>query len=293
MIDHWITSLLELIRRSSCDLPDDVGAALARARACEAPDSRAAALLGTILENAALAHSRQTPICQDTGTLTFFWQTPRQADHILLEKAACAAVAEATQRGWLRRNTIETLSGKSVDSNVAEGSPVCHFEPWDRAETEVWLLQKGGGCENMSAQFSLPDATLHAGRDLEGVRRCILQAVWQAQGQGCAPGILGVCVGADRAEGYMTAKRQLLRALDEPADASEWGELERRVLAEANELGIGPMGMSGRTTLLGVKIAGRTRLPASYFVTVAYMCWACRRRGLRAAVDGAVWAWLG
>jgi fumarate hydratase class I len=293
MSDHWTTSLLELIRRSSCDLPADVAAALAHARASEAPESRAAALLGSVLENAVLARSQQTPICQDTGTLTFFWQVPRQADLAALEAAARAAVSAATQQGGLRRNTIDALSGRSVDSNVAEGSPVCHFEPWDRAETEVWLLQKGGGSENMSAQYSLPDESLHAGRDFEGVRRCVLHAVWRAQGQGCAPGILGVCVGADRGEGYITAKRQLLRPLDDCATTAELAELERRVLSEANELGIGPMGMSGRTTLLGVKIAGRTRLPASYFVTVAYMCWACRRRGLRADPGGAVLTWLG
>ena len=142
-------------------------------------------------------------------------------------------------------------------------------------------MQKGGGSENMSVQFSLPDGELAAGRDLDGVRKCLLQAVWRAQGFGCAPGVLGVCIGSDRAEGYLVAKRQLLRPLTDAAPEPELAELERRVLAESNQLGIGPMGMGGKTTLLGVKIAVRTRLPASYFVTVAYLCWACRRRGVR------------
>ena len=152
-------------------------------------------------------------------------------------------------------------------------------------------MQKGGGSENMSAQFSLPDEELGAGRDLEGVRKCLLHAVWRAQGFGCAPGVLGVCVGSDRAEGFLVAKRQLLRQLNDAAPEPELAALERRVLAEANRLGIGPMGMGGRTTLLGVKIAARTRLPASYFVTVAYLCWACRRRGVR-VTDGTP-EWLG
>lgn len=132
---------------------------------------------------------------------------------------------------------------------------------------------KGGGSENMSRQYSLPDAALGAGRDLEGVRRCVLDAVVKAQGYGCAPGILGVCIGGDRATAYETAKCQLLRPLNEkPSD------FESRLLKEANSLGIGPMGLGGKTTLLGVKVAFRPRVPASFFVTVAYMCWACRRR---------------
>ena len=140
----------------------------------------------------------------------------------------------------------------------------------------------------MSRQYSLPDAALGAGRDLEGVRKCILDAVQKIQGYGCAPGILGVCIGGDRATGYEVAKEQLLRPLDEKrlqstaVDGCRRGKplaaLEQRLLREANFLGIGPMGLGGKTTLLGVKIAARPRVPASFFVTVAYMCWACRRQ---------------
>lgn len=284
--------MAELIRRTTSDLPQDVECALRSAVAAEPAGSQAALLLEALVENTRLARGQSTPLCQDTGTLTFFWRVPRGADTRALEAAAREAAALATREGWLRRNTIETLSGKSVDTNVADGCPVCHFEQEDGSETEVWLLQKGGGSENMSAQFSLPDEELGAGRDLEGVRTCLLHAVWRAQGFGCAPGILGVCVGSDRAEGFLVAKRQLLRPLDDAAPEPELAALERRVLAEANGLGIGPMGMGGRTTLLGVKIAARTRLPASYFVTVAYLCWACRRRGVRVTAEGAQ-EWLG
>ena len=287
---NWTETLAELIRRTTSDLPSDVEAALQAADAAEVPQSQAAVLLHALTENTALARAQATPLCQDTGTLTFFWQVPHGEDAQALEAAAREAVALATRRGWLRRNTIDTLSGRSVDTNVAEGCPVCHFEQGTSDAVEVWLLQKGGGSENMSAQFSLPDEALGAGRDLDGVRRCVLQAVWRAQGFGCAPGILGVCVGADRAEGFLTAKRQLLRPLGDASPEPDVAALERRVLAEANALGIGPMGMGGKTTLLGVKIAVRTRLPASYFVTVAYMCWACRRRGVR--VDGDRIEWL-
>jgi fumarate hydratase class I len=193
------------------------------------------------------------------------------------------AVALATENGWLRKNTIDSVSGRSCDDNCAEGAPVVHYvEPEDVSrQPAVTLVMKGGGSENMSRQYSLPDAELGAGRDMEGVRKCILDAAVKAQGYGCAPGVLGVCIGGDRATGFEVAKEQLLRPLDEKTSPDKTlGRLERRILKEANSLGIGPMGLGGETTLLGVKIASRTRLPASFFVTVAYMCWACRRRSV-------------
>ncbi|MEI7900340.1 MAG: fumarate hydratase [bacterium] len=288
---NWTDTLTELIRRTTSDLPPDVEAALRSAADVEPAHSQAAVFLQVLVANTDLARQQVLPMCQDTGTLTFFWRVPRGADTQVFEQCAREAVVAATARGWLRRNTIETLSGKSLDTNIAEGWPACHFEQAEGGAVEVWLLQKGGGCENQSTQFSLPDETLDAERDLEGVRKCLLQTVWRAQGFGCAPGVLGVCIGSDRAEGFLVAQRQLLRPLGEASPVPELAALERRVLAEANRLGIGPMGMGGKTTLLGVKIAARPRLPASYFVTAAYLCWACRRRGVRVA-DGVI-VWLG
>ena len=294
MTDLWTETLLELIRRTSCDLPQDIEGALQARMADETHGSRAHATLKTLIENARLARRRDAPLCQDTGTLTFLWRLPYGTRTDELVRHTRIAVAEATRRGWLRRNNVDALTGQSIDTNVAEGAPVLHFSQEECSDSTVWLLQKGGGSENMSAQYSLPDESIPAGRDLNGVRACLLHAVWRAQGHGCAPGVLGVCIGADRAEGHLVAKQQLLRQIADHASDAELAELERRVLLESNELGIGPMGMEGATTLLGVKIASRTRVPASYFVTVAYMCWACRRRGVRAqAADGKALEWLG
>lgn len=293
----WLATLLELIRRASSELPGDIAAALRQARTAEgraaAPEPRACAVLETLETNVSLARQEGLPLCQDTGTPTFFWRTPRGADHLRLETAARAAIAAATSRGYLRRNTLDVLSGQSIDDNVGPGTPVCHFEQHGSDATEVWLLLKGGGCENVSAQYSLPDAALGAGRDWQGVRACVLHAVWQAQGAGCAPGIIGVCVGADRAEGYAVAKRQLLRSLTDHAPEAQLAHLETQLLKEANSLAIGPMGTGGATTLLGVKLTTRGRLPASFFVTIAYCCWACRRHGLVARHDGSIKEWIG
>ena len=268
-----VMKLAELVRLASSSLPEDAERALKRALRRESPP--ASTVLKTILANVDLARRQGTPLCQDTGTLTFF------VDESLRRKVTPEvlgrAVAMATEKGWLRRNTIDSVTGRSIDTNVCPGAPVIHYAPLE-TRGQVSLLMKGGGSENMSVQFSLPDASFGAGRDLEGVRRAILSAVQRAQGFGCAPGILGVCIGGDRVSGFEEAKRQLLRNLADRNPNPLLARLERRVLREANTLGIGPMGLGGSTTLLAVKIGSRPRVPASFFVTVAYLCWAARRR---------------
>ena len=270
-----------LIRRTSSRLSADVLQALAAAIRREAKGSSARMILETLVQNAALARRKGTPMCQDTGTLTFF--VDERLRGLVTPAAVKKAVAFATEKGWLRRNTIDSVSGRSINSNTCDGAPVIHYVPAKsrRAAPAVTLLMKGGGSENMSRQYSLPDAALGAGRDLEGVRRCVLDAVHKAQGYGCAPGILGVCVGGDRAGGFEEAKHQLLRHLDDTNRDPALARLEKRLVKEANALGIGPMGLGGRTTVLGVKIGSRPRVPASFFVTVAYLCWAARRQTMR------------
>ncbi len=270
-----IEKITELIRETSSSLSPDVEAALSRALRREAKGSSAQVVLKTILDNVALARRQGTPMCQDTGTLTFF--VDEKLRRRVTPRVISAAVAAATAKGYLRKNCLDAVSGASYDDNCAEGAPVIHYGE----HVGVTLLMKGGGSENMSRQYSLPDATLGAGRDLKGVRACILDAVQKAQGYGCAPGILGVCIGGDRATGFATAKEQLLRDLGDKSESAALAKLEAKLLKEANSLGVGPMGLGGKTTLLGLKIAARPRVPASFFVTVAYMCWAARRRTLK------------
>ena len=269
-----VNRIAELIHETSSSLPDDAEQALRKALRREAKGSSARLVLETLLKNVALARAAGTPVCQDTGTLTFF--VSENLRRTVSPERIAAAVAAATEKGWLRRNTNNAVTGKSIDSNVCPGAPVIHYTL--DSDSKVRLIMKGGGSENMSMQFSLPDAALGAGRDLAGVRRAVLAAVQHAQGYGCAPGILGVCIGGDRAAGYEEAKHQLLRDLADVNPVPMLAKLERRLLREANSLGIGPMGLGGKTTLLAVKIGARPRVPASFFVTVAYLCWAARRR---------------
>jgi fumarate hydratase class I len=194
------------------------------------------------------------------------------------------AVHEATKKTYLRPNAVDTITGKNTGTGSGRGIPYLHFEEWDEDRIEVRMLLKGGGSENVGAQYKLPEARLKAGRDLEGVRRAVLDAVFEAQGKGCAPGILGVCIGGDRVSAFAESKRQLLRELDDANPDPELAALEERLLDEGNSLGIGPMGFGGETTLLGVKIGVLDRLPACYFVTVSYLCWAGRKAGV--SIDG-------
>ena len=290
------SSLVELITQTSTNLPPDVRAAMSLIGPAEAPDSQASQALGIIFTNIDQAADDAGPICQDTGMPTFYVHTPVGVNQIVIRKAIRAAIVEATKLGKLRPNSVDSLTGKNSGDNLGPGTPVIHFEQWEQDEVEIKLMLKGGGCENKNIQYSLP-ATLdklgRADRTLEGVRKCILHAVWQAQGQGCAPGALGVCIGSDRAHGYDVAKEQLFRTLDDTNPDPALADLEARIMTEANSLGVGPMGFGGKASLIGCKIAAANRLPASFFVSVAYNCWAFRRLGVRLDPQtGAITSWL-
>jgi len=283
-------AFVELIRRASTLLPADVAHALHQARDNEAPGSAAQGALDTILENVEMSRAGSSPICQDTGTPIFeihyaFGVSTRQLTEQI--RKACAI---ATQRGYLRPNAVDSLTGKNSGDNTGIDFPTMHFHEWEEDGIKVDLLLKGGGCENVSTQYELPNSELNAGRDLEGVRRVVLDAVNRAQGLGCAPGVLGVAIGGDRGASYIRSKQQLLRPLEDTNPDPDLAGLEKRLLEEGNQLGIGPMGFGGATTLLGVKIGTLHRLPASYFVSIAYMCWATRRASMRVAGEEVTYA---
>src|SRR6202049_3593331 len=289
-------SLLELITQTSTNLPPDVRAAMALVSDSETPHTQSSQALSIILSNIDMAVDDEGPICQDTGMPTFVVHTPVGVNQLRIKKAIREAVAEATRRGKLRPNSVDSLTGANSGDNLGEETPVMHFEQWEEDEIEVKLILKGGGCENKNIQYSLPSELDHldrADRNLEGVRKSILHAVWQAQGQGCAPGAVGVCIGSDRAHGYALAKNQLFRTLDDVNPISELAQLENQIMEEANRLGVGAMGFGGKTSLIGCKIGMANRLPASFFVSVAYECWAFRRLGVRLdAGSGAITKWL-
>jgi fumarate hydratase, class I len=296
MLPSFFDSTLQLVVQTSTNLPPDVRAAMKTAIADETPASQSGQALAIIAENIDQAADCEGAICQDTGMPTFEVKTPVGANQIWMKTTIRDAVAEATRRGKLRPNSVDSIDGRNSGDNLGPGTPIVHFEQWERDEIEIRLILKGGGCENMNAQYSVPvelSGLGRADRTLEGVRKCILHAIWNAQGKGCSPGAVGVCIGGDRTSGYAHAKMQLFRTLDDVNPDPRLAELEASIMGTVNELGIGTMGFGGRVSLIGCKIGALNRLPASFFVSVAYDCWAFRRLGVRLdAATGGIREWL-
>jgi len=285
-------NLLELIRRTSSELPTDVVRAVHKGIRREKKDSSGRYALEVIRDNIIMAKDKSQPLCQDTGTIICYADLPAWCDERTFRKVYERAVVQATKVGYLRQNSVDSITGKNSGTNLGPGSPSFHFHPAKGKSLQVRMMLKGGGCENTSIQYSLPDNRLGAGRDLEGVRKCLLDSLVQAQGKGCGPGILGVCIGGDRGSGYIAAKETLFRMLDDRNEEKVLDKLEQRIMKEGNRLGIGPMGFGGETTLLGIKITHRNRVPASFFVSIAYMCWAFRRNGFLMSQTGKISRWL-
>lgn len=271
--------ILELIRRTSTDLPVDVENSIKSAMENEEPGSAARGALETILKNVDISRKNSTPICQDTGTPIFYVRHPAGVSTRMLKDQIRNAMVTATKRSYMRPNAVDVLTEKNSGNNLGgEAFPTIHFEESEGEELIIKLMLKGGGCENVGAQYSLPDSRLGAGRDLAGVRKVVLDAVQKAQGQGCAPGILGVSFGGDRGVGYLASKEVLFGKMEDVNPDIQLKKLEERLTDESNQMGIGPMGFGGKTTVLKTRMCGLHRLPASYFVTISYMCWAYRRR---------------
>lgn len=278
--DQTIESLVELIRVTSTEVPEDVRETLLKASRTEEENTSASYAMGIIKDNMELAKFKSQPLCQDTGTVIFFVYHPPGFHQNAFKDLIKKAVTTSTKKGYLRQNSVNSLTGENAGTNLGEGHPSIHFYETNKNEVEVKLMLKGGGCENVSAQYSLPDTNLGAGRDLEGVRKVVIDAVYKAQGKGCGPGALGVCVGGDRADSAYFAKKQLLRKLNDKNPIPELAKLESEIVETCNKLGIGPMGFGGKTTLISCKMTHANRVPASFFVSISYMCWAFRRQGV-------------
>ena len=269
--------LLELIRRASTVLPPDIVDALKAGYRREKAGSPAKSAMKSMLSSLELSRCGSLPLCQDTGVLVWHIHHPDGAELLTLIKAIEQAVTKATEQTYLRPNAVDLLTGKNSGNNLGDGSPVFYFHPWKKKEWQFDLLLKGGGCENCGTQYKLPETSLNAGRDLDGVYKCVLDAVWRAQGKGCSPGVICVCLGGSRDTGMAEAKRLSFRKLDDKNEIPELAKLEERLYKDCNKLGIGPMGYGGKTTVLGVKIGTLYRHPATYYVSVSYLCWSARR----------------
>ncbi len=269
------SSVVELYRKAATSLPDDIVRGLSNA-ASEEDNETSANVLKDILENIKLAKDEGKPMCQDTGTPIFFVKYSCKFSQIELRRAIVEATKIATAEIPLRPNAVDPISGKNTSGN----EPVIYFEEWDKDSLQIYLMLKGGGSENIGREYKLPDDSLGAGRDVEGVKKCVVDAMFKAQGKGCSPNIIGVGIGGTKEQAILLAKKQLLRRLDDKNIDTELGKLEDELLVDVNKLGIGALGLGGKVSALGVKVGKMNRHPASFFVAVSFMCWASRKSRL-------------
>jgi len=265
--------IIDLITKASIELPKDIIFALKKAKNNEIEDYRAQNILVNILKNIQKAKEEQKPICQDTGVPIFYVKYSKQYSQIELKEIINKAMEILTREIPLRPNSIDSLTGENRGN-----MPIIHFTESNNLEIDV--LFKGGGSENVSAIYSLPNVELKAQRDLEGVRKCILDAVMRAQGKGCPPYIIGAAIGGNIEQVANLSKKQLLQKLDDKNSRPKLAEFENNILADINKLKIGALGLGGNTTALGVKIISDLRHPASFFIGISFGCWALRRQSM-------------
>ncbi len=271
-------SILELIRRAATDLSPDVEEAIQKAYEREEEGTPAKSVFSTILENVKMAREQSTPMCQDTGSLVFYIDYPEGGMERTYREAIDWAAVEATNLQYLRPNAVDPVTSKNTQNNLGINAPYIHFHQWEKDEVRIRLLLKGGGSENVGAQYKLPYPPLNAGRDLKGVRKLIIDAVKNAQGLGCAPGTIGVGLGGGRDTSYTLSKEQFFRKMGQRSADPELAKLETELYEDLNKLQIGPMGFGGKTTVMDVFIGSQHRHPATFYVSISYNCWAFRRK---------------
>lgn len=270
-------AIVELYRKAATSLPADVVTALQNVQSKEKRRSNAALALSVILENINGAVKTGRPVCQDTGVPVFFVRVPKGIGHLQIRSTIIKATQIATREIPLRPNAVDILTEKNSGDNTGIGFPVIYTDETKGGKLVIDLMLKGSGSENVGQLYKLPFEELHAERDMEGVRKCALDTVYKAQGRGCPPYVIGVGIGATKDQVTRLSKEQLMRKLDDVTRYPVLSKLEKRICDDINQLGIGTIGLGGRTTALAVKIGINHRHPASYFVDISVSCWADRR----------------
>ncbi|WP_461866304.1 fumarate hydratase [Thermococcus sp.] len=286
MSEEIIDSVVEAIRLAVTKLPQDVIGALQRAYSLE-NNPIARFNLQNILKTIEIGKEEGIPICQDTGMITFFVEAGVKSPYLrFLKKVLIESTEKATKEVPLRPNAVDLLTNRNSGDNTGRFIPAIHWELVDGDSLRIALLPKGGGSENCSAL-----AMLSPSDGFTGIKRFVVERVRECGGKPCPPVILGIGIGGSADMALILAKKALLRPLRVRHENREIARLEEEILEEVNSLGIGPMGMGGRTTALDVKIEYAHRHPASLPVGLIIQCWAHRKAFLEVGKDGKVRIW--
>lgn len=274
---------VNLLRLAVTELPQDVKEALQKAYREETSEA-GKTQLKAILENIELAEKTRTPMCQDTGTIIFYVKAGSEVEGLdKVEGALNNATKKATPEIPLRPNAVDPFTQKNTGDNTGRNIPFIHWEIVPGDALEITVLPKGGGSENVCTI-----GMLVPGEGIKGLKKFVIDTVVKAGSMPCPPNILGVAVGGGADISMKLAKKTLLRPIDQPNPDPEIAKLEKELLEAANQIGIGPMGLGGKTTVLGVNVDYAARHPASFPAAVAFNCWAARRASARIYPDGRV-----
>jgi len=272
-----------LLRLAVVKLPADVKDAIFRAYREETSEA-GKVQLEAIVKDIELAEKDNTPICQDTGVIIFYVKAGAQAKSLeKIENALINATKRATKQVPLRPNAVDPFTGKNTGDNTGRFIPYIHWEITNGDTIEITAFPKGGGSENVCTL-----GMITPGEGVKGLKKFVIDAVIKAGAMPCPPTIVGVAAGGGADIAMKLAKAALLRPLNQPNSNPELAKLENELYEAANSTGIGPMGLGGKFTVLGVKVEYAHRHPASFPVAVAFQCWAARRATARIHADGRV-----
>lgn len=274
---------IKLLQPAVTELPQDVKEALQNAYRREESEA-GKTQLKAILNNIELAEKTRTPMCQDTGVIIFYLKAGAQVKDLdKIEEALRNATKRATKEVPLRPNAVNPFTQKNTGDNTGRFIPFIHWEIVPGNDIEITVFPKGGGCENVCAL-----GMLRPGEGVKGLKKFVVDTIIKAGAKPCPPNIIGVAVGGGADIAMKLAKKTLLRPLNQSNPDPELAKLEKELYEAANSTGIGPMGLGGKFTVLGVHVEYAERHPASYPAAVAVQCWAARRASARIHPDGTV-----
>jgi fumarate hydratase subunit alpha len=272
---------ISLLKNAVTVLPSDIKEGLRGAYEVE-EESVPKMQLRNILDNIELAESSSIPMCQDTG-IQIFYITFGKNMKVNVENAVREGVKDATKAVPLRPNAVHPISRHNPGDNTGLKMPYINYRFSDEDYMEIAVMPKGAGSENMSAL-----KMLNPSQGLKGIKEFVLDTVISAGGKPCPPTILGMGIGGSADISMKLAKQALLRPIDSHHSEPQIAELENQLKEAINSLGIGPMGLGGKTTVLSVNIEYAYCHTASLPVAINLQCWAARKAVARIYSDGTV-----